>query len=195
MRLWQDTEQHHHSFPMEKWDDRLGMHTRDDGTLKPAGQVFLSLAVLMGHIAVQQFDPDTRTVITSLGRLIAHAGSEQAGDSALYHVDGPRCFAAMAKSAIVWEGRTLLTGPSDAFLFAQALDDADMATSRHLLLRCEAPGVLMLCRTAPVIARLIDWHPATPRVLTTLSPDCAPDGTVIHLTGEMCPYWVELCWA
>lgn len=53
MRLWQDVYQHHHSFPMEKWDDRLGMHTHEDGTLKPVGQVFKDIAMLMSSISFQ----------------------------------------------------------------------------------------------------------------------------------------------
>jgi hypothetical protein len=44
MRLWQDSYEHDPDFRMESWDDRLGSQVHDDGTLKPAGQVFCDIA-------------------------------------------------------------------------------------------------------------------------------------------------------
>jgi len=195
MRLWQDTEQHHHSFPMEKWDDRLGMHTREDGTQKPAGLVFQALAILLGRMTLQKFDPNTRTVMTTQGKIIAYPGSELAPEPALYHVNGSRCFAAMDKGGISWEQRALLSGPGDGFIFAQALDDEDLAVSRHVLVHCEAPGALTIPRAGKVTAQLIDWHPTATRICTPLSTEMGKTGTIIHLTSEMCRYWVELRWA
>lgn len=194
MRLWQDTEQHHHTFPMEKWDDRLGLHTHDDGTLKPAGLVFKTLAQLLGRITLQQFDPAMRQVMTTQGTLIAHASDEHERNSAFYHVNGPNCFAAMAKGAICWEGRMLLNGPEDAFLYAMALDDEDLRTSRHLLVRSESSGALVLPRTAPAAIRLVNWHLTAPRVLAILPYQPSPDGLVIEITAEMRQYWIELYW-
>ena len=34
MRLWQDNFEHHHSAALEKWDDRLGLHTHDDDEVR-----------------------------------------------------------------------------------------------------------------------------------------------------------------
>ncbi|MBV9480183.1 MAG: hypothetical protein JO249_05450, partial [Acidobacteria bacterium] len=54
MRLWQDSYQHDPAFRMESWDDRLGTHVHDDGTLKPAGQVFRDIALLLRSITFRE---------------------------------------------------------------------------------------------------------------------------------------------
>ena len=67
MRLWQDSYEHDPGFRMESWDDRLGAQVRDDGTLKPAGQVFKDLALLLRSISFAGFDAATGKIRTARG--------------------------------------------------------------------------------------------------------------------------------
>ena len=117
MRLWQDSFEPHRYFQMEKWDDRLGMHTHEDGTLKPAGLAFKDLAVLLAGIRPKSYDPDTHKIATTAGTLSVRLAAEKGGGNELLYSDGARCLACLAKNRIVVDGKPLIKGPADAYIY------------------------------------------------------------------------------
>ena len=65
MRLHQDSYEHHFTFRMEKWDDRLGMHVHDDRITKVASQIFKDISIFMRSISLADFDSINHKVLTS----------------------------------------------------------------------------------------------------------------------------------
>ncbi|HOV68777.1 MAG TPA: hypothetical protein PLZ84_00455, partial [Clostridia bacterium] len=154
LRLWQDTFEHHHSFPMEKWDDRLGLNTHDDGTLKVAGQVFKDIAMLLRTIDFVSYDAQTRTVKTAQGFLITRLADDGENISnAIYHANKTACFAAMDMEAISFGGETLIRGPQGAYVYFFA-NGGDFHSSGELYVKSESAGMLAVARTGVVKAEL-----------------------------------------
>jgi hypothetical protein len=195
LRLWQDTYEHHHTFPMEKWDDRLGMHTHEDGTMKIAGRIFKDLGIFFKKIDLIRYDDITQSTQTSRGILKATlADQKTASGHKIYHTQEERCFGAMDRGDIVWSGRTLAEGPCDSYLLFFA-EDRSFDEADELFVKTESAGRLTLFRTGCVKASLVDYTGSGMRGLEELAVDR-------HLTKEwylslsiepeMCRYWLRL---
>jgi hypothetical protein len=192
MRLWQDTYEHHHTFPMEKWDDRLGMHTHDDGTLKPAGLVFKDLAMLLAGIEPISHDDDTRAVTTSAGVLTAQLAAQAGGGHSIIHAAGDRLLAGMALGRITLAGRVWATGPANAYLYVFARD-GDIGGAKEIFVKCEQPGEIIVARADIGRADLVDLVPGTCRELAAALPFAVDKGqTTIRVDAEMTRYWLRL---
>jgi len=191
MRLWQDSYEHHHTFPMEKWDDRLGMHTHEDGTLKPAGLVFKDLAVLLAGIRPVSHDPETCRTTTTVGTLTARLATTAEGSHEILHVAAGRCLAAMSRDAIAPDGRPLVTGPAGAYLFLRAPEDGFWEAT-EVLIKSELPGTLVAHRGGAIAVELVDPTPSDCRLLDTVGFSGDTEQTCIEVTGGMTSYWLRL---
>jgi len=193
MRLWQDSYEHHYSFTMEKWDDRLGLHTHDDGTYKMAGQIFKDMSVLMKKIPLKDFDSSTHKVYTSKGEVVADIKQEI---SQVYHVNKTECYAAVSRDSLNWAGQLLLKGPQDAYIYMYSDDNADMKISRQLFLKSEKPGSLLVTgrKKAPKKIQLIDMRGSDQKLLKELKSTIVTGGLEINIDEEFVNYWVKLTW-
>lgn len=193
MRLWQDTYEHHHTFPMEKWDDRLGMHTHEDGTLKPAGLAFKDLAFLLTGIHPLTHDPDTHQITTTAGILTTRLASGEDGHE-IMHVQGDRCLASLSRNTINLNGTTLVEGPTGAYLYLRTPEEADgFDEAPELFLKSELPGDLVIHRGSVVTVELVDPSPMGCRVLESIGFEGTGDNsTRVAVTGEMTSYWLRL---
>jgi hypothetical protein len=160
MRLWQDSYEHHHSFPMEKWDDRLGMHRHEDGTYRPAGILFRDLAFLMQGLEPMELEEEG-VIRTAAGRLRCRLAGKDGGGHQLLYVSDGGAVRAMARGRIERDGHLLLRGPDNAYLFLR--QDGPAAP---LWFRCEAPGPIELTLVAGNEAEMAD--PFTRRRLGTI---------------------------
>ena len=114
MRLWQDTYEHHHSFPMEKWDDRLGLHTHEDGTLKVAGRVFRNMALFLADICFVRYNSEALLCETDKGSVRATLAD---GRVSLYHFKKNTLIAAMDKGEIRFDGKPLVSSDSEGYIY------------------------------------------------------------------------------
>lgn len=191
MRLWQDSYEHHYSFAMEKWDDRLGLHTHDDGTIKMAGQVFSNMSFLVKKIAFTDFDSQTNKVTTSKGEVVVNLI-----DSAysLYHVNNKNFFAAVSKNEISWQGTTFLKGTKGAYLYLYSNDDKPINTSKQLLLKSEKPGTLYLNTFSKKPNKIYLVKPADGKnvILKELKATVRNGELVIDLEEDFASYWIEV---
>ena len=186
MRLWQDSYEHHHSFPMEKWDDRLGLHTHEDGTLKPAGILFRALAVLLTGIHPTGYDADRSRIATSAGWLVPRLPAETGAGYEILHLTDGRCAAGMARGMIVADGRILLCGPESAYVFlCETGPDG-------LLVKCERPGELRVACGRAAAVELVDPTPDGCRVLATVAATGNAGETRIAVEPPMTRYWLRL---
>jgi hypothetical protein len=199
MRLWQDSYEHHYSNPMEKWDDRLGLHTHDDGTLKLAGQVFKDLAWLLSTMDLQRYDLAQQRVVTAQGLLTAAVrGVPSEGDRApaepglsLLHTHDAACLGGMAWEQIQWPGRALVAGPAGAYVYFYA-NGGGFAEAPELFVKSEGAGSLTVARGGARAADLVDGGAGRCHVLAA-APYAAQSGqTVIETTPEMARYWLRL---
>lgn len=193
MRLWQDSYEHHYSFTMEKWDDRLGLHVHDDGTYKMAGQIFKDMSVMMKKIPLKDFDSSTHKVTTTVGEVMADI---QQDVSKVYHVNENHCYAAMDRDAIEWNGRMLLKGPKDAYVYAYSNDNVDLANSKQLFIKSEKPGRLLVAERTkkPVKVQLIDMRGKEQKILKDIQASVTPGGLEINVEEEFVNYWVKVQW-
>lgn len=193
MRLWQDTYEHHNTFPMEKWDDRLGMHTHDDATLKIAGQIFKDIAIFMRSISVSSYDASQRICKTDRGCLCGTLGSETYKNNTLYHYNGEKCYAAMDMSNIQWNGKTLVCSDTEKYLFffIERIENGDFATASRIYFKTEDIALCKIYRTGLKEIHLVDFVPKEKKTLA-LIPFTQND-TFITLSpnAEMTRYWFE----
>jgi hypothetical protein len=195
MRLWQDNYRHHYSFPMEKWDDRLGLHVHDDGTIKPAGQVFRDLATLLATVPLRAFDAATGRVQTARGELLISIVAGPRQGASLYHVAAERCFAAMARTTLAWAGRPLVTGPQGVYVYAFALDGVDIPAAPVLYAKAEAPGTLIVHSAgSPRAVHLVERAHGEDRVLDTMAATSTPGGVTLEIAPTQQAYWVRITW-
>ena len=195
MRLWQDSYEHDPSNRMESWDDRLGSHTHDDGTLKPAGQVFRDLALFLRTISFKSCDRSTHSIFTDRGQVsVALPGIDGAASYSLFHFRGSDCFGAMSLGSIEWQGKTLLRGPESGYLYAFS-EDGEIATTKRLVFKSEQPGVLRLYgRTPPSAITLTEVCPGGPRKLAGLPSAVQGDAVEISIQPTQEAYWVTAEW-
>lgn len=192
MRLWQDSQEHHHSFPMEKWDDRLGMNTHDDGTPKVPGLLFKDLAVLMASIEPLSFDPDTRTVTTSAGLLTARLSAETGQGHSILHNAGDRLLAGMARGQLAFAGRVWAAAPDQAYVFA-FVRAGELGNAAEVFLKSEQPGQLVFARADTRRVDLVDLAPGRCRELAAGLPFAVDQGqTSVSVDPEMTRYWLRL---
>ena len=199
MRLWQDSYEHHYSNPMEKWDDRLGLHTHDDGTLKLAGQVFKDIAWLLRSMDLQRYDLARQRVLTAQGELAATVrGEPTEGDRApaepglsLMHTRGDDCLAGMAWEQIEWQGRALVAGPAGAYVYFYASGGA-FDGAPELWVKSEGAGRLTVARGGAKTVELVDGGAGRCRVLAAVPVAAAGEQTPIQTTPEMARYWLRL---
>jgi hypothetical protein len=195
MRLWQDNYRHHYSFPMEKWDDRLGLHVHDDGTIKPAGQVFRDLATLLATVPLRAYDAATGRVQTAQGELLISIVPGLRPGASLYHVAAERCLAAKARTTVAWAGRRLVTGPGAAYVYAFALEGVDIPAAQVLYVKAEAPGALIVHRAgAPRAVHLVERAHGEDRLLDTLVATPAAEGLTVAIAPTQQAYWVRITW-
>ncbi|MEO6434232.1 MAG: hypothetical protein ABIP55_00520 [Tepidisphaeraceae bacterium] len=189
MRLWQDTYQHHHSFGMEKWDDRLGMHVHDDATIKPAGQVFRDLAALLRTVHLIDFDPATGKVKTDRGELIARLKNEKEGHS-VSHVSEDKCFAAMALDSVTFGGKQLMSGPAGGYVYMFG-DGNDLATAQRIQAKSDRPGKILIHRAGrPGSVSLVDVTRSGDNKLASLPWAQRDHGIEIDVAPTQQAYWI-----
>jgi hypothetical protein len=192
MRLWQDTYEHHYTFPMEKWDDRLGLHTHEDGTIKVAGQVFKDLAILLKGIDLLEYDLENRLILTSRGSLAATIqGQDGQVGQRLIHSQGEQCFAGMALEKIEWQGQDLVCGPAASYVYFYAPQD-HFATARQLLVKSEGPGLLKVARGEVQVVDLVDGFSPDFQSLAAVVHRQEQGETLIEVGPEMTRYWLRL---
>jgi len=197
MRLWQDSYEHDPAFRMESWDDRLGTHVHDDATLKPAGQVFRDLATLIRTIHLVDFDSSSGRVSTDRGELLVklkEVGNLQG--YSLYHVSGPRCFAAMAQTTAQWGGKQLVSGPANGYVYIFSDDGSDLLAAKRIYAKSEAPGQLMIYgRSArPRSVSLVDVSPLGIKPLGTPVWSSGAEAVEITVDPTLQAYWMQVEW-
>jgi hypothetical protein len=194
MRLRQDSYEHHYTFQMEKWDDRLGMHVHDDGTMKLAGQVFKDMSMLIRTISFVDFDIKNKRVLTSKGEVVVTLNDEnnQKGYS-LYHVSGDKCFGAIAYGTASWNNNTLISASNDAYVYLYSQDGNDVLNSKQLYAKSDKPGKLIINRKdKPKNVLLVDNSPLGKKVLENLSYEFTSNSLVIPILPSMDEYWIEI---
>jgi hypothetical protein len=195
MRLWQDSYEQDPAFRMESWDDRLGTQVHDDGTLKPAGQVFRDIAIVLRSIQFRKFDQQNRSSTTELGQVIAKLKDVDGASSySLLHFDGLRCFSAISLGTVSWQGKTVVAGPEGAYIYVLC-DGADISTTKRLFFKSEKPGMLKLySRSTPRSIRLVDLYSDGARDLDELKWYARDN--VIEVTSQPTQqaYWVVAEW-
>ena len=194
MRLRQDSWEHHYTFPMEKWDDRLGMHVHEDGTEKLAGQVFKDMSMLVRNISFVDFDPKNKQVLTTKGEVIVTLDDEKIGKGySLYHVSGDQCFAAIAYGKASWNKRVLVSATNDAYVYLYSQDGQDFLKSKQIYVKSEKTGKLTLNRNdKPKSVFLVDNSPLGKRVLENLSYEINSNSLIIEILPSMNEYWIEI---
>ncbi len=195
MRLWQDSYEHDPEFRMESWDDRLGCQTHDDGTLKPAGQVFRDIAVLLRSFQFRNFDTNDRIVTTDRGQVkVTLKGMDGANSYSLLHFNDQRCFAAISLESISWQGKKILSGPDGSYVYVLS-DGEDILTTKRLLFKSEKPGLLRLYdRTSPKLIRLVDVRPHSNRQLDQLAWSAKENGIEVTIKPTQQAYWNVAEW-
>ena len=197
-RLWQDTYEHHQSNPMEKCDDRLGLHTHEDGTLKLAGQVFKDLAWLLRTVDLRRYDLAGQRAVTTQGDLTATLGQATgafgAGDLAgvsVRHAGPAGYLGGMAWEQIAWQGQALVSGPKGAFVWAYGLGGA-VSAAPVVFVKTEGAGALTLARGGATRVELVDGGGEACRVLASVPFTATARQTVIETTPEMARYWLRV---
>ena len=195
MRLWQDSYEHDPAFRMESWDDRLGAQVHDDGTLKPAGQVFRDIATVLRSIRFETFDRSDGSVTTDLGKVAVSLKDVNGSNGySLSHANGSACFAAIAQGSISVKDSLFLTGPEGGYLYAFS-EGAGIMTTKRLMFKSEKSGVLALHgRTSPKTLNLADITPAGPRVLDKLTWSAKKDAIEITTRPTQQAYWIIAEW-
>lgn len=191
MRLWQDNYEHHYTFPMEKWDDRLGMNTHDDGTLKPAGIVFKDIAFLVGGIRPVGYDPATCRVTTTSGTLTALTDAETGAGDEIVHAGGEGCLAAMARGTIKVGDAALVEGPAKAYVYLRA-EDGGFAHAHEVFVKSEGAGQLKIARGGARSVELVDASPSRCQVLDRVPFSTTPGTTSVEVSPGMTAYWLRL---
>ena len=194
MRLWQNSYEHDPAFRMESWDDRLGTQVHDDGTLKPAGQVFKDIAFVLRSIHFISFDQPNQLVITDIGQVnVALKDADGANSYTLVHCNGGKCFAAIALESFSWQGSPVVTGPTESYVYVLCVR-SDIATSQQVLFKSEKPGSLRLHRSSPRSVSLVDIAAKTPTKLQEL-PWSSPNGLIeVTIRPTEQAYWILAEW-
>lgn len=192
MRLWQD------GIPMEKWDDRLGMHVYDDGVLKPAGMVFADMAAVMRAIRLRWFDPESMRLVSDAGEVIVTLDEDpdRPTGHSLHHVVDGQCICGVARSRVTWEGRTLAQGPETAYVYLLSPDGAKMNETDVLLTKCDAPGQLTVSARegGPKTVQLVRLAPGLCERLCDLEWKRQERGVTVNVEPNMETYWVRMTW-
>lgn len=197
MRLWQDSYQHDSTFRMESWDDRLGTHVHDDGTLKPAGQVFQDLSLLLRTIAFRNFDSLTHRIHTDRGELVVKLkGMDGVESYSLHHISGGSCYAAMSLTAAAWNGRPILSGPAGGYVLAFADSDKDLFQAERIFVKSEVPGTVRVAvrSSAPRRVTLTNVSPLGNRPLDTLRWFRRGNEIELTIAPTQQAYWIAVEW-
>jgi hypothetical protein len=197
MRLWQDSYEHDPAFRMESWDDRLGTQVHDDATLKPAGQVFRNLAMLIRTIHLVDFDPSSGKVSSERGEVIVKLKDKDGMQSyALYHVSGSRCFAAMALTSAQWSGKTLASGPVSGYVYIFSDDASDLFSAKRIFAKSEIPGKLVISARSdrPRSVSLVDVSPLEVKLLGSVEWSSDANGVEVKIDPTLEAYWVQVEW-
>ncbi|MHB1483450.1 MAG: glycoside hydrolase 5 family protein [Saccharofermentanales bacterium] len=194
MRLWQDTYEHHHTFPMEKWDDRLGLNTHDDGTMKIAGQVFKDIALMLRGIDFVKYDTDENICITTSGMVVALLadGKKQTGNS-IYHLDmqARQCFAAMDLGKIALDDKILISGPPDKYIHF-FVKEKSFGTASELFVKSEGAGNIKISRSNVKSVELIDYSPSKINILSSIVYEEKNGYISVKTDIEMSRYWIRV---
>jgi hypothetical protein len=190
MRLWQDSYEHHHTFPMEKWDDRLGLHTHDDGTLKIAGKIFRDIALMLKNINFVSYDAEKQICITDRGVLTGTLGDRYKNNS-VYHHNNDKCFAAMDMGKIQIGGDVLISAEADngSYMYF-CTDDLSFYDAPVIYFKVEKAGEYMIHRRGIVGAELVanGKNGGNEKINLKKSGEFA----VIEIDADMTDYWVKL---
>ena len=191
MRLWQDSYEHHYTFPMEKWDDRLGMNTHDDGTLKPAGIVFKDIAFLVAGIQPVGYDSATARVTTTSGTLTARTHDETGAGDEIVHAGAAGCLAAMAQGTIKAGDTALVEGPAKAYVYLRA-EDGGFAHAPEVYVKSDAAGRLQIALGGVKSVELVDAAPSQCKVLDSVPFSTTPTSAGVEISPAMTAYWLRL---
>lgn len=196
MRLWQDVYRHHHTFPMEKWDDRLGMHVHDDGTIKPAGQAFRDLATVLRTIPLQRFVWQEGTVLSEYGEVKIHlAGTSQQRGFALTHFSGTHCLAAVARTTFSWNDAWSLSGPGGSYVSIFAPRGEEIETASRVYAKSDQPGRLIFTgRPKPQCVSLVQCLPDGDSILEQLPATIHENTIMVSLAPTQQAYWIRFDW-
>jgi len=189
-RLWQDAYEHHHTFPMEKWDDRLGIHTHEDGTYKPAGLFFKDFAIMMHNIDLLSYDARTRRSTTTKGEVIVV--SEKADEYehySVHHINGDHCYAAMEADHIKWIN-DIVTSDSKTYLFYTSEDG--FSKSNVIYVKSEDPCKLTIHRGKANDIMVVDRIPDGDKVLGDVEYHTNETTTIVETSIDICRYWIKI---
>ncbi|HEY0828586.1 MAG TPA: hypothetical protein VGE40_10855 [Bacilli bacterium] len=192
MRLWQDTYEHHHTFPMEKWDDRLGLHTHEDGTFKLAGEVFKDIAILLRGIDFIHYDEKESFIVTSRGQLLAKLdGLNGHRGNTITHMNRKNIFAAMAFEKVSIFDRCLIEGQAGSYLFICAGEN-DFDTAKEIYLKTDVAGSLLLYRIGVQSVEVVDRSSCGEKRLSEAFFTENNGVTAISVEPEACKYWFRV---
>ncbi len=197
MCLWQDSYEHYPAIRVESNDDRLGAQTHDDATLKPAGQVFLNLAMLLHTVRFLSFDRASGRVMTDRGELrVRLKEGDQPPGYSLYHVSGDHCYAAMALTPASWGGKPLIAGPAGGYVYIFSEDGSDLHSARRIYTKSELPGRLVIARHAaePRSVRLVHLSPSGHTSLEPLAWYRRSNAIEVDIPPTLQAYWVRAEW-
>jgi len=189
MRLWQDSYAHDPQFRMESWDDRLGCQVHDDGTLKPAGQAFKDLAMLLRSVSFAEFDPATKAVKTTRGEMTVDLDA-----STMFHASGDACLAGTARTTVSWKGAPVISGPQDSnvHVFCQ---EGDVLSAKKIWFKSDQAGTVKLYRASkPASLQLVELEPGVERKLDDLSATADGNAFAITIAPTQEAYWIAAEW-
>lgn len=200
-RLWQDTYEHHHTFPMEKWDDRLGQHTHDDATLKPSGRVYQTLAQLLGRIELDRYESSRCVVKTRQGELVADVVLEEGRVPetpcmdrrySIYHHTSDGCLAAMAFNEISDEGRCLVKGETCRYLYMFTVDGLPFHRAAQIAVRADVPGNIIISRPEAKRVQLAAYRLDGFEFIEDIPFEREGDDILVKTDDDTCPYWLVI---
>jgi len=194
MRLWQDPYEHHHTFPMEKWDDRLGMHTHEDGTLKAAGMIFRDISIMLRSVRFVSFDSETRTCVTENGIISAALGSPDTpfkGNS-IYHMSGENCLAAMDMGSIKSGGCVLIAASNcEAYMYFYT-DGLPFGSAPVIYFKAEIPGKYRFERKISKAELIEHTHSGVRIVDECAFASTSESSAEVFCDRTMTRYWMKL---
>ncbi|MGA9062589.1 MAG: hypothetical protein WB341_13095 [Terracidiphilus sp.] len=195
MRLWQDSYSHDPEFRMESWDDRLGTQVHDDGTVKPAGQVFRDIALILRSIQFISFDRQGHLSRTSVGQVkVTLPSKDGPGGYSIVHFSDSHCFAGISLGMLSWQGRDIASGPADAYVYVLG-NGEDIVAAKQLLLKSEKPGVLKLfSRSTPRSIKLVDPYWDKIRTVDELKWNISDTTIEITTQPTQQAYWIAAEW-
>jgi len=176
---------------MEKWDDRLGLHTHDDGTMKIAGRIFRDASIMLRSIEFKYYDSEKRISYTDKGILSATLGEHPHKGNKIYHFNDNDCFAAMDSGSISHNGKTLISSDNEAYLFFFT-ENGSFECCDIIFFKAEKQGVYSFHHDGIINMELIDFTPDGICTLDPVSFSRGPGFASVTLNAAMEGYWLKI---